>query len=521
MASATLPEKEAVARAVFDRLVAARGDHRLPEPHLTMVTSRRSGARCEGRLIVLEEAAYDLCMAFGKEAEAALATVLAHELIHYYAGHLQGREVLALVAKDSPGDADPAPSVTAEREADYQGGFLAYLAGYAVTDLMPRFLDALYRTYALPEVLTGYPSLAERKQQARLTQERLQRLIAVFEMANVLSALERYDEAAAYYDYLLQAFPSREIHNNTGVVYARAALPYFQPTSLRYVYPIELDLRSRLRGQTRSTGVDPATRDFYLREAQRQFERARLLDPKYLPALVNLAATHTLLAASLAEGRPDSLQLAVADDLKLEAGLRARQAIRLAEASGKPASATNAELLLGILAAQDGDTSRAEHHFGRATHSPLLAVNRAVLQHGSLPPAPPPAESLPFVLPELLDEASLDALHAALPDTTISLSGYGTPIQLALLPSPHPAVTVLRHSAGPRSSLSVAVIGTDYPGNTTMGVGIADDYRTVVREYGTPDATVTTVGGTLAIYPDNKLLVSLREDKVVGWYLYR
>jgi tetratricopeptide (TPR) repeat protein len=511
------PKKEATARRVFDRLVAARGDYSMPEPRFLLATSRRSGARCEDEVVVLEEAAYDICMEFGESAEAVLASVLAHELIHYYAGHVGGGEARSLVADDEP--VEPV-SVAQESEADYRGGFLAYLAGYPVTGLVPRFLDRLYAAYSLPEQLAGYPSLTQRKELAIRTHRRLQELTAVFEMANVLTALERYGEAATYYDYLLRAFPSREMHNNAGVVYACAALPYFQPATLAYVYPIELDLRSRLKEQTRGVGVDPATRNFYLGEARKHFTRARLLDPDYVPALINLASVHALLSASLTEQPPSELDREVAADHRLEAALRAREAIRLAQRLENPTAAVNAHLLLGILAATEGDTVRAESHFDRADGSSLVTANRAIFHTGKLPPLRPAPTSSAFSMMETINGQALTELLTGSAITSTLVAGGRDRMVLETLPAPTEGVQLLRHTGGTNTGLSVALVTEPYPGTTAMEVGIGNARADILREYGAPAYTVTVVGGELLVYPENGLIFSLRAAKVKGWYLY-
>jgi tetratricopeptide (TPR) repeat protein len=521
--TATTSEKEAIARGVFERLVAARGDHSVPDPHFVLTTGKRSGARCEGNLIILEEAAYDLCVEFGEDRDAALAGVLAHELIHYYAGHVYGKEALALITTGDSGSdfaANEGPLTAQESEADYRGGFLAYLAGYPLANLVPRFLDRLYETYALPQRLAGYPDLDERKALAERNHERLRELVAVFEMANVLTALERFGEAATYYEHLLRAFPSREMHNNAGVVYARAALPFFPPTTLQYVYPIELDLRSRLEGQTRGIGVDPATRNFYLEEARKHFVRAHLLDPDYVPALINLASTHALLAASLTEGGVDSLTRAIAADHHLEAALRAREAIRLADGTGDPVSAVNAHLLLGILAALDSEETRVFEHFARAESSPLYSANWSVFRHGRLPPAPPAPASPPFVMQEQIGDRTLAELRSAPPASTSLLGSGSGRMKLSRLQISDPGVILMRHSGGMGSDLTVAHLTREYSGASAMEISVGSTHKDILREYGAPAYGVTTLGGELLVYPESGIIFSLGGGAVSGWYLY-
>ncbi|MBB4080084.1 tetratricopeptide (TPR) repeat protein [Lewinella aquimaris] len=508
-------EKEAIARTIFERLVAARGDASKPAPYFAFTSSKRSGARCEGNQVILEEAAYDVCTSFGPDAEAALAGMLAHEIVHYYAGHTDGGTAIGLV-----GDAGAAQQ---ETEADYLGGFLAYLAGFPVANVMPRVLEAVYTAYDLPDALAGYPTLSERMALSERTFRETQQLITVFDMANVLTALDRHAEAALYFDYLLQIFPSREMYNNAGLVYARAALPLFQPATLTYVYPLELDLRSRLSGQTRGPVVDSLTRSFYLQTAGEHFERARLLDHDYAPALLNLASVHALLSASLLAGNPDSLSREVAGDRRMEATLRAREADRLAIRHGQGVTAANARVMLGILASLNDERDAAERHFSGAAESSLAVVNLSVLRNGKPPAATSGSRSGDFVMEERIAGRSIADLRmeAGTPHQEIQVSRGSFPIRLAILPPPDEHTSLLRHSANDGAqTLVVAATQFGYDGTTALEIAAGADRSAIVAEYGSPAYSLLTVGGELLVYPESRLIFSLRDGVLTYWMVY-
>ena len=508
--AAAAADKEAVARGVFTRLVAARGEVGLPAPTLVFTTSKRSAARCEGSSVVLEEAAYDICAAL-PDPEAALAAVLAHELIHYYEGH-GGGTPFGLVGG--------AAETYAEAEADYLGTFLAYLAGYPTADLMPRILADIYRVYDLPDTLSGYPTLAERQALARRGQEKMRELRTLFDLANVLTALERYREAAAYYEVLLENFPSREMHNNAGVVYARAALPYFQPGDLPYRYPLELDLQSRLAEQARSVGVDRATRDALLQRSADHFERARLLDPGYAPALVNLGTVHALRQRSLLAGSANDSLRDVAADRRLEAGLRAREAIRL-QPSGT--TADHANQLLGILAAEAGDTATAVRHFQAGRPGAVRQYNLTVLR-GENPPRNESPERA-YAVPEVVAGYTVHdlATGAEEPRHRTTIEAGGERMVAAYFLAPQEAGGVLLRHQRPdyaNSDLLVYQTAADHVGTTAMGVRLGDNRETVIREYGEPSREIGTGTGAWLVYPDSRILFDLRDGKVSGWLLY-
>ncbi len=517
-------DKEATARAVFDRLVAARGAYAVPPPEFSLVSSKRSGAYCTAQTIVLEEAAFDVCAALGQDAEAALAGLLAHELIHYYAGHADGSP-LGLVNStiNTTGGRRRAGATDAEREADYLGGFLAHMAGFPTVEVMPRVLEGIYRVYDLPEELTDYPSLPERKALAERSFAQMQQLVAVFDMAGVLTALERYGEAATYYTYLLREFQSREVYNNTGVLYLRAALPLFRPGSLTYVYPTELDLRSRLEPQTRGVAVDRATREFYLEEARKHFQRACLLDPDYAPGLLNLATTHALIAQSLTEQPAGEEAAAIATDRLLEAGIRARESLRLAEARGEARTASDARVLLGILAALSDDPATAHIQFSQAVAHPLAALNEHILTTGGLPAPVPPRGAPPFVMEELIGGQPLvEVLRAATgPKLAVLVSSGQQRMTVTAHSSPAPYTSLLSHTLDDGENQLVMVrVTPGYVGTTALEISLGDISAQVVKEYGTPAYTVGTVGGELLVYPDSKLVVEVRGGKVAGWCVY-
>ena len=515
-ATTSLPEKEAVARAVFVRLVDASGELGRRPPAFQLTAGKRSGAYCKDGTIVLEEAAYDVCAAMGERTETALASILAHELIHYYADH-GGTAGIGLVSTDTAAVA--AAAIAQEAEADYRGGFLAHLAGFAVTNVMPEVLEGIYATYGLPPTLAGYPPLAQRKATASTTFRHLQELLTVFTTGNALTALERYGEAASYYDYLLREFPSREVYNNTGVVYARAALPLFQPTTLTYTYPIELDLRSRLPAQTRNTTVDAATRDFYLNQALECFERARLLDPDYTPALLNLASTHALLAHSLREQDPAGFAEVAADRL-LEAGIRAREATRLAQEQHASVTPAGGYVVQGILAALGGDSTAAESFFAEAAESPLAETNLHLLRYGTLPSPVPPARP-GFTMTEQLGELSVAAASTTAPAQghAVVIATGAERLTVEQLPSPVPATTLSRHRNGDKE-LVIFATQADYPGTTALEIAIGSDRSQVIAEYGSPSYTLPTVGGDLLVYTASQLVFTVRDEKVAGWFLY-
>ncbi|MTB52797.1 hypothetical protein [Lewinella sp. W8] len=529
--SSDTADKEAAARAIFEQLVRARGDQRMPPPEFIFTTQKANGARAEDGKVILEELAYDVCSGLGEDGETALAGLLGHELIHYYEKHeWEGGFISVVRGEDAEGSRALTRAVKEnlfalkkdEIEADYLGGFLAHLAGYPSTDVMPRVLEGIYAAYELEEEQAKYPTLSERKLIATETHRELTGLINVFTMGNALTTLQRYPDALTYYEHVLDHFQSREIYNNLGVVYVQAALPMFKAATVKYLYPVELDLDSRLDGQTRNVGVDRETREYYLRQAIRNFQRAQLLDDQYAVAQLNQACVHALLAQSMQEAPAPPEQAELARDHLLEAGIRARAAIRRAEARGLAQTAANGHLLLGIVAALEGRPAAVGAAWGRAGASPLTALNQSIHDTGNLPPKKErPADD--FAMEETLDDRSITDVRDELPEWQEELMIMRRPdrIRLQSYRDDASATALLRHEVnGGREALLIFQPTENYAGETALELSLGARREAIIEEYDQPDYFVPTAGGLTLVYEQSGIVFVLRDDVLVSWWLF-
>ena len=467
--------KEDITRGVFDRLVAARGDLRRPAPDFVLSPRKAYAASADGRTITLEEAAFDVCAALPGDTVTALAGLLAHELIHYYEGHEWEDGFVALVAPPVGVDAlvrETSEDLTRDEiEADYQGGFLAQLAGYPSTGTMPDVLAAVYAAYGLPDTLAGYPPLAERRRIATQTARRLEKLTRAFETANLLAATGFYDAAADSYRSLAEEFPSRELYNNNGVLHALAAIQRFPPGTLPYTYPFELDLDSRMRTGTRSVTAERAQREALLETALEQWERAETLDREYTTARLNRATGLSLLAHSLQQVPVQPGNAERAEDLLLEAQLLLRKLRR-----SDTADSSAVESLSTIIANQ-------------LSGEPAVAAT----------PIPEVSSGDAFALRETIDGYTMDELLQR---------GIATGDRRYLeYRSPGRRVTFVRAADDARTALEI---------------GRASTGREVEREYGSPDSRLATAGGgALLVYGESELVFELSNGRVRHWYLFR
>lgn len=280
-------------KTIYNKLVKARGDYRfqIPEVFLRNEVARAASIDYENLEIVLEKKAYDACLPYG---DAAIAFLLGHELTHYYEKHAW-RSGFAGNNSDLKASrslkVDNNDLVSNEIEADYLGGFLAYSAGFGLFDKGGEIIKSIYKDYKMKDEIDGYPSLQDRVEFSKRSAAKLESLIDAFEMANMLNATGKFEEAKSYYKYILMHYQSREIYNNIGAANLYEALSYFDQKDLKFKYPVQLDLKTQ---GARDVSVKEK-REALLREAIKHFNYAIGLDADYAPAYLNKAIALTIL----------------------------------------------------------------------------------------------------------------------------------------------------------------------------------------------------------------------------------
>jgi tetratricopeptide (TPR) repeat protein len=298
-----LPEsapKYQVCRQVFDRLASVFANSR-PQPQLEIIARSPNKPWTialykpgNAPLIQLDEEVYDLCRKLGKDSLNALAVILSHELTHHYEKHDW---------YNTFGIGQPGHNISKEyiqyfeSEADFYGCFYGELAGFDSGRVFPYLLDLVYQRFRLATKLAGYPTLEERKAIYKKKQADAVQLVAVFNAGKFLYLMQAFDGAAQCFEYLVNRFPSREILHNLSAAKLQQALEL--ATSLEppgFIYPVELDGRSRLISRQRSA-ISPAAAQHLPRlllEARKYAEKAREIDPAYVPAYINLACIYSL-----------------------------------------------------------------------------------------------------------------------------------------------------------------------------------------------------------------------------------
>ncbi|MCB0560144.1 MAG: hypothetical protein H6573_29765 [Lewinellaceae bacterium] len=499
--------KQEVAQKVYEHLVAARGDNRFNAPTFELVGTESNGAKIyylENR-IILEEKAYNVCTQLGADSINALATLLAHELTHFYEKHGWTSKFSSSFAGLEIGDTlgKLSTKIINETQADYLGGFLAYSAGYDVFNKGAEFMADLYKTYDLKESVEGYPSLSDRRAMSRSSAEKVEELASVFDVANLMaitanSALE-YQMAQLLYEYILNDYQSRELYNNLGVLATYEALTYFSENEVKYRFPLQLELE--LKSARGGDGIIEK-REALLLKAVHYFDYAIGMDASYAPAFLNKACALTLLkdygrARFYAE--TEAMAKAGSDDTYM---------------------AGSVAVLLGIIAGREGKTREAEKYFDNAIAlgSSLGTYNRKVLRGEDTGRE----EVLSFSLDQTEEIDGVDLLtftrrpkgkqKIAL-SVTPKLNFFG----FLLADNPDNSMVMILESKIESSSRPAYYLyqltGKDYAGKTRKGIQVGTDRKEVAVQYGEPESTLQSTSGEILKYKN--ILFFLGPDKKV------
>ena len=522
-------------RGVYDRVARAFGDGRIP-PRLMVVPKGEAGRNAvawsdpgtEGAIgieseavalregyIAVEERVWELFASLGEERESALAFLLGHELTHYYLRHgwvgdfgnsfaslEMGRKMIKAASYEEV--------IKRETEADYLGGFYGRLAGYDTLGAAPRALDLIYATYKLPDALRNYPSRQERRAIAERSAANLKKMVPVFSAATRLLLLERYEEAARLFQHLAHSFPSREMFNNAGVAYTLEALRLSRAPEAGFLYPLEFDAETRLKGKggrskgMPNEGAQQSAR--LLQQAAECFDKAVQRDKGYAAGYLNLAVVDTLL------GDHDN------------GVLLANRAMELARRENDQQTVSGALVARGIAYAQGGNRDKALVDMAAARNlgSAAAAHNLARLQGEA---AKRPAGKGGEIESQLRETVAGSEARAnfVIDQETASFSLKGVERE-------EPTLTV--HSrAGKGWENTVVSIGArlvrflaagpGYPQLTARGIGIGSGLGEVLGAYGEPSRIMSSRQENYYLYQKSGLVFSLGPDgKVAGWMIY-
>jgi len=512
---------------VYERLVEARGDFRYPVPNFYM-TNKQTVAEIvyAGPDIFLSEKAFAVCESFGDQSEAAIAFLLGHELTHYYEKHAwrknfasdhsdltiskQLDELFAQMLADSTSQnlrpkllrfdtlVQQMELIAMEVQSDYLGGFLAYSAGFGSFRQGDELIRRLYKEFNISEVSEGYVTRREREEMSLNSAKKMDELVEIFEMANLLTVVGQYEEAYRFYGKVLVEYQSREIYNNVGVTALLQALKYFKEEELKYRYPIQLDLdMANSRGPE-----EDSIRNRLLKQSILHFDAAISLDPGYAPAYLNKSCALALL------GDP------------VRAYFYADVEARKVSTGKYAAQIQQVELILGILEAQSKTPEEQEKAKARFSallttdKSGLAAYNFAKLNQKTPPTAPK--------LPIGIEDESIDgksAFNDRYPeeDWKIWIDDALTFHQNTQY-SAHSKLFFSRRY-GKNSGL-FQITTPNYAGQTSRDIRLGASLNDIEQKYGAAPRSIQTPNGQILCYEQDHILFVLKQGKLQSWVLY-
>lgn len=491
--------KYAVAKKVFDRLVQAKGNYKMPVPTLVMNTGVKHMAWMNPvtREIGIEERAYDVCRQFAADSIHVLAAMLAHELIHYYEKHDLQRHFAA--ARPGVQAESLEQSIIMETESDFLGGVLALSAGFDVFSQADSFLAIAYSAYDFPPDLEGYPNLAARQKNSTAIADSLAGMASVLDMGRWLTYLGEYQMAQIHYDYILNIYQGYELLSNAGVNAALAALELGNRELQRFAWPLEVDATNRLSALTsRNSGSEEILRRQWIQKADRWLQSAQLLAPEDATTYLNRACLYALQEAWF------------------DAAYQAQKALFL---SKSPRSIANAQIVQGILVALQGDSTKAESLFLQAqAGNPVLArlnlsqlhtpgKNKALV---GMAPVGPPEQIGDLFLGDFMDNPRFQSLKTV---TRGTYCGFQPLSDSDLL---------IHYEEDSQDYVLVQVTRPDYTGKTKKGIQLGATAEEIQNQYGPPPRSVSVAGGLMLIYPNHQLLFQLDlGGHLTRWAVFR
>lgn len=511
--------KYKVAKQVFEKLIAAKGDKQMQVPEFVMSTEKRYVAWIDNRKIQigLEEAAYNICISYGEDSLNTMAALIAHEITHYYEKHSWGKgfttafidldisEVAKMTSKSTN------IKMTNEAEANYLGGFLAYSAGFQTFGVMPKFLVDVYSEYDLPEKIPGYPSLDDRLKLAVESEIKLEELIHIFDAANYMIILQQYSIVSDYYSYILKEFQSRKIYNNAGVINTMAALQLFDKNAeqLKYTYPIQLDgeikmSKPKIRSEAFGSPKEVEKRKELLKKAKFYFEQARSLDAEYTTGLINLACVYDLIGSYE------------------EASFFAKKAAKIARNHNNIKTEGDAYIIRGIAAIHENEPENGADYFMQAAAKdkdcePLAQYNMDAYSEILSDVAPPrPRVSL---TEEKIENINLNAFMKSI-DVDILLAVKGN-MACGVKFMAESKILLNLIDGGQSGYTLLHLTNSNYKGSTSDGIKLGTYKKDIIAKYGQPTFVQETRQGKYLVYDFKNIAFFISDGQVKNWALYR
>lgn len=520
----TIEEKAKIVENVYKKVYAAMGQAQ-DRPKFLFDSKQASKIAYmmkdkDGKPIIgFEEKAFDVCEKFGTKRDEAIAYLLGHEISHHHLGHHWGSEfssaysVNNLIAELKT--IDKAEIKKFETQADERGGIYCYLAGYNVQGISEDLLRNLYIAYNITNS-PKYPTLEERIQLAKERDSIVSTYIKVFETANYAMLLNEYEIAIDGYEYVIgKGFHSREVYNNLGVLYFLKAVELSDKDDIKYIYPVEIDMESRLKDRG-IKGFTDEVKDLF-GKAQEKFEQATKFDNSYSTGYLNVACVHSILKQYE------------------EAEFYISKAIKMAKIENKTNSIDNALLVRSIIQHQQQEGDKVEM---KKTMDELIKKGNLYAKYNQLIFDGKSAKDIPFsnvpvswIENELTANTATSTVSKEMMDNIRSYEGeFEVDIREeikftrfeSIICGTKEASVIYSVNDKNNSTYVFHAAKSNYIGSSTKGMKIGSTKNQLIEAYGNPSIVMNSRQGSILLYPKHKLIFVLDEGECIStWVIVR
>ena len=528
-AELSVDDKKKIVEDIYKKIYAALGSNDIaPSFKFDTKKSRQIAYMMKDRdgnpMIGFESKAFDVCAQFGDRRDDAIALLLGHEISHHTLKHHWGKEFRSSYSigelENEIKLVDKTNAKIFETQADENGGILCFMAGFNTSGLSEELLRKLYAAYELKDS-PKYPTLEERIKIAKSQDSLVQTYIKVFETANYAMMVQNYDLAIDCFTYVERKFKSREIYNNFGVAYFLKGVAIADPDDIKYIYPVEIDLESKLSSKG-SKGMGDDVKALFT-SALDLFEKAVGRDQDFHTGHLNMACAYSVLG----EYR--------------KAKNKAEDVLYDADKNGDKFTIMNAKLVLAIVNDLDerGDKNKAMelldelidegHLLAEANKAIMEGDDLSEIEFSKLPlkwmdgsikevnqPKYPKAEKISGISKYSLSTFETEEIPDEISQSITFKRG-----QDLLVANFETSKLYLTAQENNKYLMFHATLPS-YDGMTTLGIKLGDSKSEVVKKYGSPNSVNTTKQGVILSYAKNKLLILIDlEGNVTRWIVWR
>ena len=438
--------------------------------------------------ILIDTLAIGICQKFGDQSKDALAFLLGHELTHFYQERQRDSSNF-LISKTHLSD----NRKILEEQADLFGIFIAHQAGYQSITIIDTLLSEIYRAYKISVTEnTYYPTLYQRIKIAKSSCKVAKRLIDIYNVANYLLALGKYEESYHLYLKISKLIGFKELFNNMGVSSLFGYLQIDKSNPLKY--PLDMDTSIPF-----TRNILRRTKSQLLMDAINNLGKATRMDPTYYESF---------------------LHLLVAYDFNKEFSAAEKIVKQLESIPLSNRQTSKFQLIAGNLFARQGKKNQAEQFYNSVlknsrnrTIKRMAKINKKYLATSKNTTPIEPILPVINVLDKVDDISfvsinSISSLDTIIIDSELTL--YTTETQYSYY-------YFLRSFD---IKFHLQLISSVHP-STKRGVKINSPLTKVEKEYGKTNQYINTTKGTYNIYFENGLIFLYDEkEKIKQWALF-